>query len=148
MGLALLSLDALLISRRVWQVGEFALCGPWQLAHLRVVWEQGFPVVWQVGQIWWHVLCSLAQSWYLTFFLQTVEWCPKPWHALHWLLGCVSLYAAYLVCTAPISRPFLITPSASCFILKQSSTEEWSFRSLTSFLVNHLGGAASWMLLL
>ena len=26
--MALLSLDALLISRRVWQVGELALCGP------------------------------------------------------------------------------------------------------------------------
>ena len=56
LGVALSSLDALLMSRRVWQVGELALCGPWQLAHLRVVYEQGFPVVWQVGQTWWRVL--------------------------------------------------------------------------------------------
>ena len=34
---------------------ELALCGPWQLAHLRVVWEQDLPVVWQVGQTWWRV---------------------------------------------------------------------------------------------
>ena len=56
LGVALLSLDALLMSRTVWQVGELALYGPWQLAHLRVVCEQGFPVVWQVGQTWWRVL--------------------------------------------------------------------------------------------
>ena len=48
LGMALLSLNALLISRRDWQVGELALCEPWQLAHLRVLWEQGFSVVWQV----------------------------------------------------------------------------------------------------
>ena len=48
LGMALLSLDALLISRRVWQAGELALYGPWQLAHLRVFWAQGFSVVWQV----------------------------------------------------------------------------------------------------
>ena len=53
---ALLSLDAFLIFRRVWQVGVLALCGPWQLAHLRVVCEQGLLVVWQVGQTWWCVL--------------------------------------------------------------------------------------------
>ena len=78
----------------------------------------GLSVVWQVGQTWWRVLCSPAQSWHLIVFLQTVEWCPKPWQAFHWLLGCVSLYAAHLVCTAPISRPFLMTPSSSCFVLK------------------------------
>ena len=34
LGMALLSLDSLLISKRVWQVGELALSGPWQFAHL------------------------------------------------------------------------------------------------------------------
>ena len=72
----LVSLDALLMSMRVWQVAVLALWGPWQLAHLKTVWKQGFPVVWQVVQVWRRVLCSPAQSWHRTFFLHTVEWCP------------------------------------------------------------------------
>ena len=62
LGVAVLPLDALLISSRVGQVGELALFGPWQWAHLRVVWEQGFSVILQVEQTWWCVLCSPAQS--------------------------------------------------------------------------------------
>ena len=96
------------------------------------------------------VACVVFPSTELTFDLLSAN-CrvvTKPWQALHWLLGCVSLYVAHLICTAPISSPFLMTPSASCCVLKQSRTEEWSFPSLASFLVNHLGGAASWMLLL
>ena len=76
MGVFLLSLVDLLISMRVWQVGLLALCGSWQLAHLRTVWEQGLPVVCQVGHVCWRVLWSPAHSWHLAFFLQTVEWCP------------------------------------------------------------------------